>query len=97
MARKRKEVEPSVVEMADVEVAPDAQLEELIEEASISVEEVVEPEMVPTKWVVLEEARVSLFGHITTLPEGTKLSLAAYGESAIRRIIQQGVKLAPIG
>jgi hypothetical protein len=98
MARKRKEVEPAATatdEVVDADAAPEAQPVELEAVAPVSVEEQqVAP--VPTKWMVLEEATVSLFGQITTLPAGSYVSVRSYGEEGIRRIMRQGVLLAPV-
>ena len=91
MARKRKEVEPSdtlAEELVEADVAPEAQPVEAVEEAA--------PAPVPTAWVVLEKAKVSLYGQITTLPAGSTISVGSYGEDGIRRIMQQGVKLEPL-
>lgn len=91
MARKRKEVEPSdtlAEELVEADVAPEAQPVEAVEEAALA--------PVPTAWVVLEKAKVSLYGQITTLPAGSTISVGSYGEDGIRRIMQQGVKLEPL-
>lgn len=53
--------------------------------------------MTPTKWMVLEDQTVSLFGHMTLLPAGTVVSAASYGPAGIKRIMEQGVQLAPVG
>lgn len=53
--------------------------------------------MTPTKWMVLEDQMVSLFGHMTLLPAGTVISAASYGPTGIKRIMEQGVQLAPVG
>lgn len=91
MARKRKEVEPSdtlAEELVEADVAPEAQPVEAVEEEAQA--------PVPTAWVVLEKAKVSLYGQITTLPAGSTISVGSYGEDGIRRIMQQGVKLEPL-
>lgn len=100
MARKRKEVEqdaPVAVEAAEEVVAPeDVQLVEA-EVLPDSVEEQEgAPAALPTKWVVLEDCRVSLFGQITTLPEGTIVSIGSYGHEGVRRMLEQGVLLEPL-
>ena len=99
MARKRKEVEQDAadsVELTEDVAAP--------EEAQL-----VEPEAVPgsveeqegapvaasTKWLVVEDCRVSLFGQITSIPAGTIVSLASYGHEGVRRMLEQGVILMP--
>ena len=101
MARKRKvEQDAPAVDAEEL----DASLEAQPEVVSGSVEEqegapVVEdaaPAPVPTKWVVMEEQRVSLFGQITTLPAGTIVSVASYGPEGMRRLIEQQVQLAPL-
>lgn len=100
MARKRKEVEPEAPAtdaVVDADVAPEAQPVELEFVAPGSVEEEDgAPATEPVKWMVMQEAKVSLFGQITTLPEGTFVSVASYGEEGIRRIMRQGVLLAPV-
>ena len=50
----------------------------------------------PTKWVVLEDQMVSLFGQMTLLPAGTVVSAASYGPAGLRRIMEQGVVLEPV-
>lgn len=101
MARKRKEVEPEAPvtdEVVEADAAPEAQPEELEVVAPGSVEEQESvPAAPPVKWLVMQEARVSLFGQITTLPEGSFVSVTSYGEEGIRRIMRQGVLLMPVG
>lgn len=100
MARKRREVEqeaPAAVEVVEVLSAPEeAQLVEA-EVLPGSVEEQEgAPAMPPSKWLVLEDCRVSLFGQITTLPEGTIVSIGSYGHEGVRRMLEQGVLLEPL-
>ncbi len=54
------------------------------------------PATISTKWMVLEDQTVSLFGHMTLLPAGTVISAASYGPAGIKRIMEQGVQLAPL-
>lgn len=51
----------------------------------------------PDTWMVVEEAVVSLFGQMTTLPVGTIVSARSYGPQGVKRIIEQGVMLEPVG
>ncbi len=100
MARKRKEVEqdaPAAIEAVEEFAAPEeAQLVEA-EVLPSSVEEQEEAAVVlPSKWVVVEDCRVSLFGQITTLPAGTIVSIGSYGHEGVRRILEQGVYLEPL-
>ena len=55
------------------------------------------PVKVPTKWVVLQDQTVSLFGQMTLLPAGTIVSAGAYGPQGIKRIMEQKVMLEPVG
>lgn len=50
----------------------------------------------PTKWVVLEDQVVSLFGQMTTLPAGTIVSIGSYGPIGVKRIMEQGVMMEPL-
>jgi len=109
--RKDQQASQDVVEVIDA-AAVDAAAEALEElEAEVLAEEqesapeesriVAEfheelPIKVPTKWVVLEDAVVSLFGQVTTLPAGTVVSAASYGPTGIKRIMEQDVALAPV-
>ncbi len=109
--RKDQQASQDVVEVADA-AAMDAAAEALEEvETTGSAEEqeaapvesriVAEfheelPAKVPTKWIVLEDAVVSLFGQVTTLPAGTVVSAASYGPTGIKRIMEQDVALAPV-
>ncbi len=106
MGRRRKEQQASqdVVEVVDadsVDAAAEA-LEELEaevlaeEQEAALVHEEPAPIVIPTKWVVLEDAVVSLFGQVTTLPAGTVVSAASYGPTGIKRIMEQDVALAPV-
>ena len=54
------------------------------------------PSKAPTKWMVLADQTVSLFGQMTLLPAGTVVSAASYGPAGIKRIMEQGVELAPL-
>lgn len=65
-----------------------------VEEASEQEEQA--PIANPTKWMVLEDTVVSLFGQMTTLPAGTVVSAASYGPIGIKRIMEQGVALEPV-
>lgn len=101
MARKRKEVEQEVIaaeEVVEIVAVPEeAQSVEPVEVAPESVEaQEGAPEVMPTKWLVLGDHRVSLFGQITTLPAGTVVTLASYGHEGMRRILEQGVLLEPL-
>ena len=40
-------------------------------------------------WRVVRETKVSLFGHMTTLPEGCVVTAAEYGPDGIERIAAQ--------
>jgi hypothetical protein len=106
MGRRRKDQQASqdVVEVADaaaVDAAAEA-LEELEAEVLAEEQDVAPaheepaPIAAPTKWVVLEDAVVSLFGQVTTLPAGTVVSAASYGPTGIKRIMEQDVALAPV-
>lgn len=102
MGRRRKDQQASqdMVEVVDTE-AVDAAAEALEEVEVESVEEAAaheEPAPIanPTKWLVLEDQTVSLFGQVTTLPAGTVVSAASYGPAGIKRIMEQGVLLEPV-
>ena len=109
MGRRRKEQQASqdVVEVFDTD-SVDAAVEFLAEveaeapagcmgdiEEAAACEELA-PIANPIKWVVLEDAVVSLFGQMTTLPAGTLVSAASYGPIGIKRIMEQGVALEPV-
>ena len=55
------------------------------------------PAKAPTKWMVLEDKTVSLFGQMTLLPAGTIVSAGSYGPQGVKRIMEQGVMLEPVG
>lgn len=106
MARRRK-----VTASQDVAATTDAAVDSL-EAATDSVEEqesapaaeshiVAEyhaelPLKQPTKWIVLEDRVVSLFGQMTNLPAGTIVTVRSYGHAGVMRIIEQGVMLEPV-
>lgn len=46
-------------------------------------------------WTVARDARVSLFGQLTVLPAGSRVSAAEYGPDGVARIVAQGVELVP--
>ncbi len=110
MGRRRKEqASQDAVEVVDaeaVDAAADAlfeiDAEVLADEAPSESHIVAEyheevPVKAPTKWIVLEDQNVSLFGQVTLLPAGTVVSAASYGASGIKRIMEQGVLLEPVG
>lgn len=96
MGRKRKDqtslnaidaVDPLLVDAAEPEMV------ELIEAPEVATASIAQP----TKWLVLEDQVVSLFGQMTTLPAGTVVSVGSYGPVGIKRIMEQGVVLEPVG
>lgn len=105
MGRRRKEqASLDMVEAVEAEIV-DAAAEELeVEAGSVAEQEAAPvceeaspaPIANPTKWVVLEDQRVSLFGQMTLLPAGTVVSAASYGPVGIKRIMEQGVQLEPV-
>lgn len=105
MGRRRKEqASLDMVEAVEAEIV-DAAAEELeVEAGSVAEQEgapayeeaAPAPIANPTKWVVLEDQRVSLFGQMTLLPAGTVVSAASYGPVGIKRIMEQGVQLEPV-
>lgn len=105
MGRRRKEqASLDMVEAVEAEIV-DAAAEELEVEAGsvaeqegapVYEEEAPTPIANPTKWVVLEDQMVSLFGQMTLLPAGTVVSAASYGPVGIKRIMEQGVQLEPV-
>ena len=104
MGRRRKEqASLDMVEAVEAEIM-DAAADEIeveagsIEEQEVApvVEEAPAPIANPTKWVVLEDQMVSLFGQMTLLPAGTLVSAASYGPVGIKRIMEQGVQLEPV-
>lgn len=50
-----------------------------------------------TRWRVVETRKISWFGQITTINAGDVIGLSGYGADGIARIVEQGVKLDPIG
>lgn len=105
MGRRRKEqASLDMVEAVEAEIV-DAAAEELEieaggvaeqEDAPVYEEAASAPIANPTKWVVLEDQMVSLFGQMTLLPAGTVVSAASYGPVGIKRIMEQGVQLEPV-
>lgn len=102
MGRRRKEqasldtleaVDAPMFAAEEIETPPEVAAQE---EAPI-VEEEPTPIANPTQWMVLEEKVVSLFGQMTTLSVGTVVSARGYGAEGVRRIMQQGVIMEPIG
>lgn len=105
MGRRRKEqasldmveaVEAEIVDAADEELEVEAGSVAEQEDAPVYEEAAPAPIANPTKWVVLEDQRVSLFGQVTLLPAGTVVSAASYGPVGIKRIMEQGVQLEPV-
>ena len=107
MARKRKEqasqdmvdafeVDSMDAAAVELEAEVEAPVEMAVEPASVEVEEEPAPIANPTKWVVLEDQTVSLFGQVTLMPAGTVISAASYGPAGIKRIMEQGVLLEPV-
>lgn len=103
MARRRKDqasldmveaVEPAIVDAAEVAAPP---VEADVLPGGVEDQEEASAEIAnPTKWLVLEDQTVSLFGQMTLLPAGTVVSVASYGPSGIKRIMEQGVLLEPV-
>lgn len=53
------------------------------------------PQVAPVRaWRVVKDTRVSLFGHLTWLTAGTRVTAAEYGPDGLARIAAQ-VELAP--
>ena len=97
MGRRRKEqASQDMIEAVDQPpmFAADESLIEVVPE-SMEAEEGA-PAVVPTKWIVLEDQVVSLFGQMTTLPAGTVVSARSYGPEGVRRIMEQGVLMEPV-
>lgn len=101
MGRRRKEVAlqdtVEAVEADQMDSAADVQAPveaEVFPESDVAKE--VAPVAKPTKWVVLEDKTVSLFGQVTLLPAGTVVSAASYGPIGLKRIMEQGVMLEPV-
>ena len=97
MGRRRKEqasldLAPAVE--AEIEFAPEAEPEVLPD--SVEAQEGA-PTAPPSIWMVLEDKVVSLFGQITTLPAGTIVSARSYGPQGVKRIMEQGVMMEPVG
>lgn len=97
MGRRRKDqATQDVVEAVEQQpmfAAEEAPVE--VETESVEAEEGA-PAIVPTKWIVLEDQVVSLFGQMTTLPAGTVVSARSYGPEGVRRIMEQGVLMEPV-
>lgn len=93
MARKRKEQqsESGAVEATAALFAVEAPA---VTEAA--------PEHVPVEcpapkaWRVQTEQRVSLWGHLTTMPAGTIIKAGEYGDAGLERLREQGVLLVPV-
>ena len=107
MGRRRKEqasldmveaVEAEIVDAAAEELEIEVEAGSVAEQEGAPVYEAAAPAPIanPTKWVVLEDQRVSLFGQVTLLPAGTVVSAASYGPVGIKRIMEQGVQLEPV-
>ena len=100
MGRRRKEqASQDVVEAVEADAMDAAAAALASLEAEILTESVEEPAAIaaPSRWLVLEDRVVSLFGQMTTLPAGSFVSVASYGPEAIKRIMEQGVALEPVG
>lgn len=54
------------------------------------------PAPLTTVWRVPQTVRVSVFGHITTLPAGSLVKLSDYGDDGIRRLLDQVPDLIPV-
>ncbi len=61
-----------------------------------AVDEAPEPARKATRWVVPVDTRVSVFGQITNLPEGTVVSAADYGDVGMLRLHEQIPDLIPV-
>ena len=105
MARRRKEVasldmgeavEPVAMDAAADEQPAESDLMAFVDETPVPAEAPV-PAAKASRWLVLEDTVVSLFGQMTTLPAGSFVSVASYGPEAIKRIMEQGVALEPVG
>jgi hypothetical protein len=97
MGRKRREQQVEIAAVEAVESPVPESLPEQLEtpEVRASDEQVPAP-VAPTAWKVGATVRVSLFGQITTLPEGTLVTARSYGLQGIARLREQGVKLEPV-
>ena len=51
------------------------------------------PESASGKYEVLEDKKVSIRGHITSMPKGTVIQLAHYGRKVMANMVKQGLKL----
>ena len=103
MGRRRKDQTASqdMVEANEAEIMDAAEAQDVTPAAapeSVIVAEYHEelPSKPVSKWLVLEDQTVSLFGQMTLLPAGTVVSAASYGPAGIKRIMEQGVELAPL-
>ena len=94
MARRRKDQASldvqEAIEASSVDAAVEPVMEDVVEAAPPA------PVAAPTKWMVMEDTVVSLFGQMTTMPAGTVISAASYGPSGIKRIMEQKVALEPV-
>lgn len=89
--------EAEAMDAAEVLSSPVQEQEESAPESVLVAEYHEElPAKAATKWLVLEDRTVSLFGQMTLLPAGTVVSAASYGPAGIKRIMEQGVELAPL-
>lgn len=87
MARRKKEQSGSESQAA-VSLPEEAAPAPLSEPAA--------PAPAPSRWTVLADVRVSLFGHMTNLTSGTVVSVNEYGPEGISRLLEQGVALEPM-
>jgi len=105
MGRKRKEqasldaatvvtydaADAAEILFADVDTAPEPVVSEVAPVEPVSV-----PVSNPSKWLVLQDQVVSLFGQMTNLPAGTIVSIGSYGPIGVKRIMEQGVIMEPL-
>jgi hypothetical protein len=102
MGRRRKEqATMDTVEAVDAAEALPGSVEEQ-EGAPVETKIAAEyheelPVKAPTKWLVLQDQTISLFGQMTLLSAGTIVSAGAYGPQGVKRIMEQKVMLEPIG
>jgi hypothetical protein len=61
-----------------------------------TVESSVTPPAPCDRWLVKRAARISWYGHLTTLSEGSVVSLREYGPDGIARLREQGVEMEPV-
>ena len=96
MARKKREqLEMSAAAEAESALVADSDAPAV---ASPAIEEPapVEAAAPVVRWRVAASARVSLFGHLTSLPAGDVVGLNEYGPEGIARLREQGVVLEPM-